>query len=143
MLDLAVRYLHFLGIIVFASMLVVEHVLVKAQLSRDEIRRVAVFDAIYGISALVVLLAGLSLWFWVGKPAEFYSKNPLFMIKLTAFVLMGLCSIVPTLFFLKQRNSSEPFVLIPKRIVWFIRFELIFLVVIPLLAVLMASGYGL
>lgn len=143
MTDIAIRYLHFLGIIVFASMLVAEHILVKAQLSREQIRRVASFDAVYGLSALVVLFAGLALWFWVGKPADFYSKNPVFMIKITAFVLMGILSVVPTVFFLKRRKSSDDWIMVPRHIIWFIRLELLLLVVIPLLAVLMASGFGL
>lgn len=142
MTELLIRYAHFLAIIVFASLLVAEHILVKAELSATEIRRVALFDAIYGISALAVLLAGLALWLWVGKPAQFYTQNPVFHAKLTAFVVMALFSILPTIFFIRNRNATGT-VLVPKRIINCIRVELLMLVLIPLLAVFMAQGYGL
>lgn len=143
MIEILVRYAHFLGIIVFASLLVTEHVLVKAKLSNQELKRLLVIDAAYGISALVVLSAGLSLWLWVGKPADFYSGNPVFQAKLAAFILMGLISIHPTRFYLQHRKSTDEFIQVPKSVIHSIRAGTILLVLIPLLAVFMARGYGL
>ena len=56
---------------------------------------------------------------------------------------MGLSAIKPALFLAKHRNMTEPFIDVPKQIVWFIRMELLMLVIMPLLAVLMANGVGL
>lgn len=142
MTDLLIRYLHFLGIIVFASMLVAEHILVKDRLSAASLKKVARIDAVYGVSALVVFGAGLALWLWVGKPAAFYSSNPLFHVKVTAFVLMALLSIRPTLFYLKHRHTDAESVAIPRSLVHLLRAQALLLVLIPLLAVLMARGVG-
>ena len=138
-----VRYVHFMGILVFASLLVAEHVLLKSQLAKNDMRRLAIIDMAYGISALVVLAAGSALWFWVGKPSGFYTANPVFHAKLTAFVLMGLFSITPTRFILRNRKTSEDFIQVPKHIIHLVRAELALLILIPLLAVFMARGYGL
>lgn len=140
--DLIFRYLHFLGIIVLSASLFTEHLLLKSELAPAELKRIAIVDMIYGLSALTVLAAGLILWFWVGKPAEFYSRNPVFMIKLTLFVIMALISIYPTVFFIKHRKATTN-VFLPSIIIVLIRIEMLILVILPLLAVLMARGIGL
>jgi len=44
-------------------------------MTRSEIKRISKVDVIYGFGALLVLIVGFTLWFWVGKPAVFYSRN--------------------------------------------------------------------
>ncbi|MCF2946859.1 DUF2214 family protein [Paraglaciecola aquimarina] len=144
--DILVRYLHFIGIIVLAGTLVAEHMLLVGQVSIEQMKKIARIDMVYGVSALVVLAAGLTLWFWVGKPTEFYTKNGVFHTKVTLFVVMGLLSIYPTVFINKSINKAsrpeESLITIPKRVINIIRAELACLVLIPLLAVFMAKGYG-
>lgn len=141
--ELVVRYFHFLGIICLASMLVCQNILLSKQLSGGQLRKLAVIDALYGVSALVILATGLSMWLFVGKPSEFYSQNMVFHIKFTLFLLVALLSIIPTIFFLKNRKTTESEKAVPSKIILFKRLELIVLIVIPLLAVLMARGIGL
>ena len=143
MMELFVRYVHFLGIFALVSALVVEHLLIKSELSLAEVKRLAAIDGIFGFSALLVLGAGLTLWLWVGKPAEFYTANPMFHAKLTAFIVLGLLSIYPTLFLLKSRRKGLAITQVPKKIIMFVRAELLLVLIIPLLAVLMARGHGL
>lgn len=138
-----VKYIHILGILVLCSCLVVEHVLLKSSMTAREMRRLAVVDSIYGGSAVIVLLAGLALWLLVGKPAAFYNANPIFHLKLGLFAVVGLLSIYPTRFFLRSRRAGAETVAIPKPIIMVIRVELLGIVILPLLAVLMAQGYGL
>ncbi|WKE65391.1 DUF2214 family protein [Gallaecimonas kandeliae] len=140
--EILVRYLHFIGIMTLAATLVAEHLLLAPSLAPAQLRRLARIDAIYGLAALLVLGAGLTLWLGVGKPAVFYSHNWVFHLKLTLFVLLALLSIYPTRFFLKHRNS-EAEVAVPKAIVMVVRTELLLLLVIPLLAATMAKGVGL
>src|SRR2546429_757256 len=53
-----------------------EHLLLKKELTRSEINRLARIDAVYGVAALVLLTAGLILWLGsVGKPAVYYTKK--------------------------------------------------------------------
>ena len=137
------KYLHFVAIFGVVSSLVAEHLLLQQQMSRKELARIYKIDAVYGVSALLVLAVGLCLWFAVGKPAGFYTSNGIFHLKLTLFIIMGLISIIPTRYFMKNRKGDpEEVVSVPKRIVMYVRIELLILFLIPLLAVIMAQGVG-
>jgi len=137
------RYLHFIAIFVLAATLAIENMAVSRQITGEDARNLAKIDAIYGASAVLVLLFGLTLWLWVGKPAAFYSANPLFFIKLGLFALLGLLSVYPTVFFILHRKSLAAGISVPVPIIWLLRIELVVLLFIPVLAVLMARGIGL
>lgn len=143
---IVVKYLHFLGILALSSTLIAQHLLIKPEISVKELRKLATIDSIYGLSAVVTLFAGLALWLWVVKAAEFYTSNPIFHTKLTLFVLIGLISIYPTLFFIRTRRKTDrdsaELIKIPKGVVMTIRAEIVGLLILPLLAVLMAQGVG-
>lgn len=140
--DVIVRYLHFLGVFSFASMLACQNIFLSKQLSGSQLRKLAIIDAAYGVSALVILMSGLSLWFLVGKPSDFYTPNSVFHMKFGLFLFVALLSIRPTIFFIKNRNSPEGEQVIPAKVILLKRLELLVLFFIPLLAVLMARGVG-
>ena len=142
--ELILRYLHFISIFAIVATLVSEHILLKKTLTRNEIARLAKIDGIYGIAALVLLGVGLTLWLGgYGKPTEFYSKNWIFHTKLTLFILIGLLSIYPTVFFLKNRKGdATEIIAVPHAVFWMLRIEIMLLFVIPILAGLMAKGNG-
>jgi len=143
--EIHVRYIHFISIITIVGALVGEHLLLKKEMLKSEITRLANLDAVYGISALVLVGAGLSLWFWVGKPADFYSKNWIFHLKIALLAIMGIISTWPTVFFLKNRlkkEQSDELIIMPKYIILLVRIELLFLLLIPFCAVFMAKGIG-
>ena len=138
-----IRYLHFISILAVVSTVIAEHLLLKNAMTREEVRRVSIIDAIYGVSALSVVVIGLNLWFFVGKPAEYYSSNWVFHLKVGLFLIVGLLSIIPTLFFIKNRKGNpKETIALPKHIKWLIRIELLILFVLPLLASMMAHGVG-
>ena len=142
--EILVRYLHFASILVLASALVSEHLLLSGSVTRAQLKRVRRLDAIYGIAAIVVFVTGLLQWVHVGKPAMFYTKNWIFHLKLTAFVLVAFLSIYPTVFFIRNRSGSDnEEVQIPKSVIMTIRLEMLLLFILPLLAVLIARGVGL
>ena len=143
--EIFLRYIHFISILLITATLAAEYVLVKDKLTRREISRISFIDLIYGLVAIAVFIAGLTLWLGAfGKPTEWYSKNWIFHLKLTLLVIIGLISIYPTIFFLKNRKGDkEELVSIPKNIKLVIGFELALLAVIPILAGLMAKGTGL
>ncbi|WP_027252464.1 DUF2214 family protein [Photobacterium halotolerans] len=143
MFEIVIRYFHFIGIFALFSVLVVEHMLIKRRLTAEEMHRLARLDALYGISAVVVLLAGLAMWFLVGKPAAFYTANPVFHAKVTLFLIVAALSVFPTVFFYRHRRTTRETIPVPPVIVILIRLELLLLLAIPLLAVLMAKGIGL
>ena len=144
-LELFLRYFHFVSIFAIVGALVSEHLFLKSSLSRQEIMRLAKIDGIYGFAVVTLLGAGLTLWLGgFGKPTEFYSENPIFHLKLTLFVSIGLLSVYPTIFFLKNRKGNpDDMVVVPNTIFWLIRLELVLLFLIPILAGMMAKGIGL
>ena len=137
-----IRYIHFIGIIILSSALVAEHLLYKKEMGREAFRQFVNVDRIYGIGAGITLLGGLLLIFYTGKPAEFYSSNPIFHIKMTLFVLVAALSFIPTRFLLVKSRTDEGTIVFPKYMIGIIRAELCFLLVMPLLAALMAQGIG-
>lgn len=143
-IEILLRYIHFICIFAIASTLTAEHLLLKKQMTRAELGRLAKIDAVYGIAALTLLAAGLTLWLGsYGKPAMFYNKNWMFHLKIGLFICIGLLSIYPTVFFLKQRmGDPRESVEVPSRVFGMLRLELLILCIIPLLAGLMARGVG-
>jgi putative membrane protein len=121
-----------------------ENILIRKSLTRAEIARIARVDLVFGLSALSTLAAGSLLWFRYGKGVHFYLKNPVFHTKLGLFLAVGLLSILPTLFFLKQgKGDPGETVAVPPMVGNMIRLELVLALLIPLLAVMMARGIGL
>ena len=143
-LEILLRYIHFISIFAIVGSLVSEHLLLKKSMTRAEIGRVSRIDAVYGVAALTLVIAGLTLWLAsVGKPSWFYSKNWVFHLKITLVAVVGLLSIYPTVFFLKNRKGDDSeLVVIPASVFMMVRIELLLLLVIPLLAGLMAHGVG-
>ncbi len=143
-MDILFRYLHFLSFILLCASLLAENILIRKSLTRRELGTLARVDALFGLSAMTALGAGLLLWFVYGKGFAFYAKNPVFHAKLTLFLIVGLLSIRPTVFFLKQRkgNPSDA-IAVPPGLINLIRIELAVALAIPLFAVMMAKGVGL
>lgn len=143
--ELLLRYIHFISIFAIVGSLVSEHLLLKPRLSKKEIDRLSRIDGIYGLAVMTLLAAGLTLWLGgFGKPTEFYSQNPIFHLKLGLFVGIGLFSIYPTVFFIRNRKGNKDEIIsIPTSLIWMIRLELFLLVIIPVLAGMMAEGIGL
>jgi len=139
-----IRYLHFVSIFTMVATVASELVLLKKEMKRSEIARLAKIDAIYGLSALTLIGAGLTLWFGgLAKPTIYYSNNWIFLTKLGLVLMVALLSIKPTVFFLKQRKGNpDETIIIPSSIFMLLRMELVILAIIPLLAGLMSHGKG-
>jgi len=142
--EILLRYIHFICILTIAGTLVAENSIIRKTMFRSDINKLARIDSVYGLAALALVAAGLTLWLGsYGKPADFYSHNPIFHAKLGLFAAVGIASIYPTVFFLKQRKGDPAdTVTIPLIIIRLLRLELVLLAIIPLLAGLMAKGIG-
>lgn len=141
-MDVLVRYLHLLAVLVLAGTLIIENIAIGKEISREDLRNLLKVDAMYGLSAGLVAVMGITLWLWVGKPSTFYSSNPVFHAKLALFVAVALISIYPTVFFMRQRKTLAEPILVPSGVIRALRIELVLLAIIPLLAFLMARGVG-
>jgi putative membrane protein len=142
--EIFLRYMHFICIFIIIGTLASEHILLKKEMTRREIGKLARIDAVYGVAALTLIIVGLTLWLGsYGKPAIYYTRNWVFHTKLTLFLLVGLLSIYPTVFFIKQRKGNQDeLISIPSNILLMLRIELLLLLIIPMLAALMAKSIG-
>ena len=142
--DLIIRYLHFVSIFILVAAVLGQHLILRGSITRALVGKAQKLDIAYAIAVVVVLATGLLQWFVVGKPADFYSSNPVFHTKLTLFLVIGLVSIYPSVYLWKNRKGAQDeLVTIPKGIIWSVRVELFILFLMPLLATLMARGIGI
>ena len=143
-----ITYFHFIAIILLFISLTVEKILFKPAIDTATAKKIIVFDGIYGGAAVLLLLTGFLKYFFFGKGAAYYNHNHLMWIKLSLFLIVGLLSIKPTVYFLKWRKvlKSGGEIIITaqdyKSISMFIHMELGIAVFIPLLATLLARGFG-
>lgn len=137
------RYLHFISFMIVFAMVFAERIMLKENITRARVKHLWKVDGIYGLFSILAVLAGLYLWFGTGKPAEFYSQNHIFLTKVGLFIIVGVLSIWPTMFYFKNKkgNHDDP-IIVPRRIRLIVRIELTILLIIPLLATLMAQGVG-
>ena len=145
-MHILIPYLHYFGIMALIGSLISEHLILKPSIKKDQIKSLATIDLIYLLSAVVVLTTGILRWFVYGKGYDFYMSTPLFHIKLTLFIIIGILSIFPTIKILKWRKQvnrgQEPDITEKgvKKLLMFIRIELLIIAIIPLLAVLIVRG---
>jgi putative membrane protein len=142
-MDIFIRYLHFISIFTIVASLVGEHLFLSKKLPRAVIKKMSLIDAVYGISSITLLISGFMMWFYYGKGEEFYTNNWIFNLKVGLAILLGLLSLPPTIYFLKNRKGEQNENLaIPNYVRICMWLEMAVLVVIPLCAVLMAKGIG-
>jgi Predicted membrane protein len=146
--DALLAWLHYLAIFVLIVALTAEAVLLRPGLGAATIRRLANYDRLYLVAALAVLATGglrLSLG---AKGMAFYLANPWFHAKIGLFVLIGLCSIPPTIAFLRWRRQagaadfSPPDGEVTRARRW-VMVETHLIVLLPLFAALMARGVSM
>nr|MBF0681193.1 DUF2214 family protein [Pseudomonas sp.] len=141
-------YLHFLAIMLLFALLVLEHQLFRLPLTLERARSLFRIDLLFGVMAGVVLVTGAARALRYGKGLDYYMHNSLFHAKIGLFVLVALLSIYPTITFIGWRRalkSGELPTVGPQTGRWVtlvIRVELLLLLSVPLLAALMARGFG-
>ena len=146
--DAVFAYLHFIAIFALVWFLAKQWTLLKAGADQLDLRRLALADAGFGMSAGAVVAAGVSRLLWGAKPWAFYAHNPVFHTKMALFVIVGVISIVPTRAFLRWRKAAAADANFRvaegewQRIRRIVRVEMHLVALIPLLAVLMARGIG-
>ena len=142
-------FLHHLAAFTLFAALVVELILIREQPTAGTARRLLTADMVFGISAGILLVVGLTRVYYFEKGATYYFHTWTFSAKLTLFILIGLLSIVPTRELLSWRaavrQGQAPTVSAAslRRLRTIIHLELMGVVLILLMAALMAKGIGL
>lgn len=147
--DFLLASLHHLLVLGLVSMLVAESTLLRGTIDPSVLRRLVGIDMGYGLCAMLLIAAGVSRIVFGIKGYDFYLHNPWFHAKMGAFVLAGLLSILPTMRLLRWRKAlaanpgwlPEPSEV--ARLRGIVRFELILVAAIFVLAAAMARHGGL
>lgn len=143
-----ISFLHFLGAFALVAALVVELVTIREELTVRNATKLVVADAVYGLSAGLVLVAGLLRVFFFEKGSAYYFANIPFLLKMALFFAIAAASIYPTFEFLKWykplKQGQIPLLRDDKRRVIrrLIHWELAAVLLLILCAALMARGIG-
>ncbi|HUO82801.1 MAG TPA: DUF2214 family protein [Gammaproteobacteria bacterium] len=143
-----VAFLHHVAAFALVAALVLEFVLVRDELTLASARRLRATDAVFGLSAGLVLVVGLLRVFYFDKGVDYYLHSVPFHAKVSLFLLIAILSIYPTIvFFTWKRPLAQgqiPHVAPAKlrSIRALLHFELVAVVLLILCAALMARGVG-
>ena len=144
-----VAFVHHVAAFALAGALIAELVLFEPDLNLRQAKKIQRVDLTYGISAGVLLAAGLLRVFYFEKGEEYYFHNLFFIVKLSFFIIVALLSIYPTALFvswnkqLKTGIVPQPADAQIRRVRAVILWELLGIVGILLCASLMARGIGM
>ncbi len=144
LLEILIRYLHFGSLFGLSAAVIAQAFLLRPKMIRREIAQIQRVDLLYAVMVVLVLATGFAQWFWVGKPSQFYSSNPIFHAKVTLFLIIGILSAWPSVFLGKQKKGEpDETVEVPRGVILSVRAEVVLLALMPLLASLMAKGVGI
>jgi|JFJP01.1.fsa_nt_gi putative membrane protein len=141
-------YLHYLSLgLIFAS-LSTELFTLKQDLTNKEGWRILIADSVYGLAGITILVTGILRFLYFEKGADYYNHQPVFWMKMSVFIVVGLLSLYPTFSFLmwiKELRAEKPPAVSPEKIKTLktiIHVELFGFSLIPLLASMMSRGIG-
>jgi putative membrane protein len=141
-------FLHHAAAFLLVAVVMVELVLMRSELTVASARTLLRMDAVYGASAVVLLIVGFVRVFQTEKGADYYFHSGPFLAKLALFVVVAVLSIMPTVQFMGWRKALRAGQLPQlddarrRRIRTIIHIELTLLFLIMLFAALMARGIG-
>ena len=143
-----IAFLHHIVFVVIMLILSAEMLMLKQPLTLASARKIQTYDAIYGASAILVLILGGLRVMYFEKGADYYMHSAPFIAKMILFLIVGLISIHPTVTFIKWGKSLKQGI-VPtltdaqnRKLRMIIHVELTLLVLMILCAALMAKGIG-
>jgi putative membrane protein len=139
-------FLHHLAAFALVACLAVQFILIGQPLTLASARKLMAVDRVLGISAVALLIVGLSRVFYFEKGAAYYFSSHAFLAKFTLFVVAALVSAIPTIEFLKWRKDvaagqvPQPDAKKLRVLKMAIHWELFAIVLILAFAAIMAKG---
>ena len=126
-----------------------ERIILKLNLSKKEAISIIIADVIYWIAGLAILVTGILGVKYFGQGGDFYTNNPIFWVKVSLYVVIGLMSLYSTttyiLWAIPLSKNKLPVISenLVRRFNLIITTELFVFTVIPFFATLMSRGIGL
>lgn len=115
-MNLLFAYLHHLAAFSLVACLFSQLILLSLPDTPPSTRLLRNIDAAYGLSALLLLLAGGLRAGVFEKTWSYYQAQPAFWLKLAGFALAGLLSIYPSLHFFKRARLTNAELATPRQI---------------------------
>lgn len=104
--DAGLAWLHFVFAFVLVGALVAEAFILRLAVNAATARLLLRIDLFYGLSAVLLIIAGISRVVWGAKGWSFYQAAPYFWAKMATFAIIGLISIAPTLTFMRWAKAA-------------------------------------
>lgn len=142
-------WLHLLAAGIAAGLLMAEYWLCRRIPDRAQVRLLGIVDTGYFLALITSLATGLARLLHYGQHPGYYYANRLFWLKITIFLAIGLVAVLPSLQYLRWNREARtapafaPLTREVDRVRAAIALGLGLWLAIPLLAVLVARGYGL
>ncbi|MFZ2030545.1 MAG: DUF2214 family protein [Vitreimonas sp.] len=145
--DAILAWIHFVLAFLMVGTLVAESFILRLPVDGRVARLLARVDLFYGVSAGLLVAAGVCRVIWGAKGWAYYQGQPFFWAKMATFAVVGLISVLPTLTFQRWRRAaaSAGFVALEveaKRVRRYVIAEAHLIAILLLFAVLMARGVG-
>lgn len=147
-IDLLLAIAHHLAVFTLVALFAAEFALLRPGLAGTRIGQLARIDAAYGGVAGAVIVIGIIRVIFGAVGWEYYVSNHAFWGKMTAFLVMGLLTIQPTIAirkWLKASAGQEAYAVTLAEIATsrrFVHLQAGVLLLIPIFAAAMARGYG-
>jgi len=141
-------WLHLLAIGVGAGMLLTEYWLCRRMPDRIQVRLLGQVDMGYQLALIGSLATGLARALYYGQDVAYYLANRLFWLKIAIFFTIVLVAIAPTLQYIRwnrEARSAPTFTPLERdveRARASIALGLGLWLILPLIAILVARGYG-
>ena len=141
-------WLHLLAIGVGAGMLLTEYWLCRRMPDRIQVRLLGQVDMGYQLALIGSLATGLARALYYGQDVPYYLANRLFWLKIAIFFMIVVVAIAPTLQYIRwnrEARSAPTFAPLERdveRARASIALGLGLWLILPLIAILVARGYG-
>ena len=142
-------WLHLLAFGVAAGLLLSEYWLCRRMPDRLQARLLGMVDLGYLMALIASLATGLARALYYGQDAAYYFANRLFWLKITIFLGIVLVAVGPTLQYIRWNREARaapsfaPLTREVERVRASIALGLGLWLILPLLGILVARGFGL
>jgi putative membrane protein len=141
-------WLHLLAAGIGAGLLLTEYWLCRRMPDRTQARLLGTVDLGYQLALIASLATGLARALYYGQAADYYLGNRLFWLKIAIFLAIVLVAIAPTLQYIRWNREARtaptfaPLTRDLERVRASISLALGLWLVLPLIGILVARGYG-
>ncbi len=142
-------WLHLVTAAIAAGLLLTEYWLCRRMPDRIQARLLGAVDVGYFLALIANLATGMARVLYFAQDSAYYADNRLFWLKITLFIAIALVAVVPALQYIRWNREARsaptftPLIRDVERVRASIAFGLGLWLIVPLLATLIARGYGL